>query len=311
MCPQVAELKQHIKEEIEDEVIDEIHYKQWVSTDRSTLETMTAEVDSFCDRFSEKLIQLKRHEFIADQQAKFLKSELQHGQIIVLGDFSENYAIVVQDSTQGSHWTNDQATLQPFVIYFKKDSQLLHLNFVVISNHLTHDTVAVYCFQQRLHSYLTQTMQVHKVFYFTDGSSAQYKNRKNFANLTYYKDDFSLDAERHFFATSHGKGPCDGLGGTVKHLAAKASLQRPYEDQILNAEQLYSWAKVNIPGIHFDFVDSSEVQQCGEFLESRFSSAQGTKQLHAFYPHPEQRTHIKVKFISKEENSKPVRVIKF
>ena len=124
------------------------------------------------------------------------------------------------------------------------------------------------------------------MFYFTDGSSAQYKNRKNFANFTYHKDDFSSDAEWHFFATSHGKGPCDGLGGTVKRLAAKASLQRPYEDQILNAEQLYSWAKVNIPGIHFDFVDSSEVQQYGEFLESRFSSAQGTKQLHAFYPHP-------------------------
>ena len=130
MCPQVAEQKQHIMKEIEDEAIDEISYKQWISTDRSTLETMTAEVDSFCDQFSEKLLQLKRHEFIADQQAKFLnhmKSGLQHGEIIVLGGFSENYASVVQDSSQGFHWTNDQATLHPFVIYFKNDSQLFLL----------------------------------------------------------------------------------------------------------------------------------------------------------------------------------------
>ena len=27
-----------------------------------------------------------------------------------------------------------------------------------------------------------------------------------------------------FFATFHGKGPCDRLGGTVKRLAAKSSL---------------------------------------------------------------------------------------
>ena len=28
-----------------------------------------------------------------------------------------------------------------------------------------------------------------------------------------------------FFATSHGKSPCDGIGGTIKHLVARASLQ--------------------------------------------------------------------------------------
>ena len=102
-------------------------------------------------------------------------------------------------------------------------------------------------------------MQVNKVFYFTDGYSAQYKYRKNFANLTYHKDDFSSDAEWHFFATSHGKGPWDGLGGTVKRLATKASLQRPYKDQIMNVQQLYLWSKENIPGIHFDFMDMSDV----------------------------------------------------
>ena len=86
-CSPVAELRQHILDEIEDEGIDEIYYKQWVTTDRSTLETMAADIESFCDRFSEKILQLKRHEFIADQQAKFLnhlKSELKHGEIIVL-----------------------------------------------------------------------------------------------------------------------------------------------------------------------------------------------------------------------------------
>ena len=30
------------------------------------------------------------------------------------------------------------------------------------------------------------------------------------------------------FATSHGKVACNEVGGTVKSLAARASLQRPY-----------------------------------------------------------------------------------
>jgi len=36
----------------------------------------------------------------------------------------------------------------------------------------------------------------------------------------------------HYVATSHGKGLCNGVGGTVKHLATHASLQRSYDNQL-------------------------------------------------------------------------------
>ncbi len=45
-------------------------------------------------------------------------------------------------------------------------------------------------------------------------------------NLCSHEEDFGVAAEWHFSATAHGKGVCDGLGGTVKRLAARASLQR-------------------------------------------------------------------------------------
>lgn len=45
------------------------------------------------------------------------------------------------------------------------------------------------------------------------------------------------------FATSHGKGPCDGVGGALKRAAAHASLQRPLDNQIVNARDLYLFAK--------------------------------------------------------------------
>ena len=40
--------------------------------------------------------------------------------------------------------------------------------------------------------------------------------------------DFEVKCEWHFFATSHGKSACDGIGGVVKRITAKASLQRPF-----------------------------------------------------------------------------------
>lgn len=37
-------------------------------------------------------------------------------------------------------------------------------------------------------------------------------------SLFFYKEDFTADAELHFHGISHGKGPCDGLGGNLKRL---------------------------------------------------------------------------------------------
>ena len=37
----------------------------------------------------------------------------------------------------------------------------------------------------------------------------------SFIKLCYHHKDFGVDAEWHFSATSHGKGACDGVGGTV------------------------------------------------------------------------------------------------
>ena len=56
-----------------------------------------------------------------------------------------------------------------------------------------------------------------------------------------------------FFATSHGKGPCNGAGGLLKRMATKASLQRPYQDQIKTPHKLYEFAKQNVPSLNVEY----------------------------------------------------------
>ncbi|KAG1681447.1 hypothetical protein GQR58_011837 [Nymphon striatum] len=60
-----------------------------------------------------------------------------------------------------------------------------------------------------------------------NGCAGQYKNHKNLFNLCPHKQDVDINAEWSLFATSHGKSPCDGIGGDVKRVTANASLQRP------------------------------------------------------------------------------------
>ena len=74
------------------------------------------------------------------------KSELKDGEFCVIGDFSENYSFIVQDAAQGFHWNNSQATLHPWVYYFKNENEIKHSSFTVIAENNTHDVVSVYIF---------------------------------------------------------------------------------------------------------------------------------------------------------------------
>jgi hypothetical protein len=112
-----------------------------------------------------------------------------------------------------------------------------------------------------------------KVTYFSDGCAAQYKNGKNFLNLCCHEEDFGIKAEWNFFTTSHGKGPCDGLGGTVKRLAARASLQRPYDKQILTPAAFFQFCEESIPNINFKFSTNQDYEIEEKILKDRHLSA--------------------------------------
>ena len=194
-------------------------------------------------------------------KANSLMTVYQLGEIIVFADFAENFAFVLQDAAQGFHWNNAQATIHSFVVYYRESdsSELRYPNFVVISNCMNHDTVAVHLFQRKFLKHALAFFPL-KIIYFSDGAASQYKNLKHFINLCSHQADFGISTEWHFSATSHGKGACDGLGDTVKRLKTKASLQRPYEDQIMTPFHLYEWASSNIPGVFFDYCSVEEYE---------------------------------------------------
>ena len=111
------------------------------------------------------------------------------------------------------------------------NEQVLQGNRSVISDCGAHDTIAVHHFIRHLINHLKEIFPIlRNIVYFSDGCAGQYKNLKNFLNLCCHEKDFGIPAEWHFFATSHGKGPSDGIGGSIKREATKASLEKPHKD---------------------------------------------------------------------------------
>ena len=153
-----------------------------------------------------------------------------------------------------------------------------HVACIAVSECLTHDTITIHLFQ---HLFLEEMFaeKPTKVFYFLDGCVGHYKNCKNFMNLCHHSVDFGFEAEWHFFATSPSKGPCNGVGELLKRLTTKASLQRPYQDQIQTPHQLYEFTKQNVPSLNVEYFTVGDWEGEGNCLRKALP---GTRQLHCF-----------------------------
>lgn len=301
-----AEIKERIIEYFDSNLIESLTYQQWTNVDRCSLETLVKPSDQFIETLMEQLDTLSPHHYICKQQAEYFrqaKSQASEKKVVVVADFSENYSMVLQNSAQGVHWTNTQATVHPFCCYKGEgDSDLLKL--VIISDDLNHDTSAVNYFQHMLVAFLkAQLPDLEEIIYFSDGAPQQYKNRNNILNLSFHEEDFGVRAEWHFFPTSHGKGPSDGLGGTIKRLAARASLQLPPKDQIQTVVQFFEWSKKNIEGINIEFAKKNEVEAHRLKMDRRFKFAIPVTGIRGFHSSiPTQNGHVEMKLHSFEDH---------
>ena len=289
-CPKTSDaLLNHLNMRLSDFEDDYIQFSQWTTTDRSILVQQQETVSEYIRLVVDQMNKLTAHSYIAKAQSQYLKKrkeELDEKSALILGDFAENYKFVIQDEVQSFHWNNLQCTLHPVVVYYQNCNMLKHFSYCIISNDLEHDTGFVYEVQKKVLADIKLKLSgLENIEYFSDGCAAQYKNRKNFMNLCMHEQDFGVKASWTFFATSHGKQPCDGIGGTVKRLVSKASLQRSLKDQILDPKAMFHFCRKNVNEIIFFFIDKDDLAFTREMLESRFKSTvavPGTRLFHQY-----------------------------
>lgn len=272
--------------------------------------------------FEKQLKALVPHDHIAYQQSQYLKelkTSLPENDIIAICDFSENYAFKIQDSIQAAYYDTAQCTIHPICIYYKEGKVVMQKSIIVIAESKEHNVQSFYLFQRKMIEYLKDffgDQYAQKSFkFFSDGAASQYKNKYNFLNLCLFKKDFGINAEWHFFATSHGKSPCDALGGAFKRNARNHNMKY-VNDQKLNAKELFEWAKTS-EKIHFIFCSEEEHQlnaqefkndaKTGRF-DQDVKTVKGTQGFHFFKPKND--TQIEASFLSTSKEKTTFTLIK-
>jgi len=269
---------------------EKVAFRVWQKVDigNGKLKMQIVEKEDERDKFKEDLIkQLQLFEQHVQrvreqyQQVRKLKENLPEDEVMVQMDFAENYSCRSLNEPQPAYWNLTMVTLHPVVAYYKDNGELKHKSYVVVSDELTHSSSTVCAFLDKIMPELkTLKPELKCVHYWTDSPSSQYRNRYIFHVVANHDTLYGMSARWNYFEVGHGKGPCDGLGGTAKRMADMAIRQG--HTQIQNAEEFYKWGSNSSLTAKFLFVGSEITKHKQEELHSVLTKPlKGTMKLHA------------------------------
>ena len=99
------------------------------------------------------------------------------------------------------------------MLYYKQDGELKQDGYIAITDDLKHDAHAVASFEKEaISNVCSQGVDIKNIHQWTDGCAAQYKGCHSFAEISQADSKHGCKITWNYFETSHGKGPCDGLG---------------------------------------------------------------------------------------------------
>ena len=119
------------------------------------------------------------------------------------------------------YYDKAQITIHPMVLHYRNENgQMKVLSFVGLSGVTAHTVPTTFAFLKAMMSELHQAMPLLNTIHFvTDSPSSQYQNRSICALVGYLPLLFGVRASWAWLEAGHGKGPCDGVGGSIKKKA--------------------------------------------------------------------------------------------
>lgn len=226
-------------------------------------------------------------------EMKQLQDNLTYNALIIKIDYSENYVLKYHKEIQSVHFgaSQKQISLHTGVMYYKvkpeedldievKDT-VKCISFCTTSDNLNHSACATWAhLTPILHLIMKELPYIDTLHFQSDGPTAQYKNRNNFyffVNLLPKLFPKIISATWNFSESGHGKGPMDGIGGTLKRTAD--ALVRHGKD-LESIDAFVHNLQEAVPGIKLIAIPSSAIEEVKSKLPNNIPSIPGIMKIH-------------------------------
>ena len=167
--------------------------------------------------------------------------------------------------------------------YQRQDGTLCHQSYVGVSEVKEHSAATTMAFFKKLIPAIKVILpNLSCIHYISDSPASQYRNKSIVKFIAHHQNLFdNITCSWEYLETGHGKGPCDGIGGSVKKLAETAVKK----GQIISGSvDFYNWAKSTTGNIKYLYVSPRDVSVCERFLKNA-TYVKGISSIHSLRTH--------------------------
>lgn len=242
-------INEEILEQINSLESTTIKFTQWKRVPDGTkmrfkeIEETVTKAD-FCVKFDKDLTEFRDHvDRVHTQysQLKTLRENLPENEVLIWMDFAENFGCVSVEEVQSAYWNAAMISLHTMVVYYPTGTDNKIQSYVAASDVLSHNATAVYTILKKMIAIMKEdNPNLKRIHYLSDSPTSQYRNKTIFQFIAMHDQEFGMSARWSYLESGHGKGPCDGLGASVKRAADNAVKQG--KRSIQSADDFMIWA---------------------------------------------------------------------
>jgi len=154
-----------------------------------------------------------------------MKQQLKPNECMVQVDYSEGYKNKNQDEIQSAYFGHETFSIFTACGYFRPNetAELEKVPLTIVSEANDHSRIASFTCVSKVIDSIEERLpllnKLQQVYIWSDGCSSQFRSRYTFALLTQLHPDKLV--EWNYNEAHHGKGPMDGIGGTIKNKVFK------------------------------------------------------------------------------------------
>lgn len=196
----------------------------------------------------------QEHVRVKRVQAMSFESKKQETKVIQM-DFAMSYSCEYQHEIQSALWSRESVTLFTAAMFYNGNCS----SHLIVSDSTEKDKNTIFAFvhyllERCLHQDMTG------ITFFTDGPSGEFKNKFMAKLMVILASKYGMDIEWQYFATSHGKGVVDGIGGRAKSLVRHAVMsKRPDAPVVQNSKDFAKLAEKLMPQTHVHHISQKEI----------------------------------------------------
>lgn len=211
-------------------------------------ECVIADLPKMMDHVNTKRIQQK--EFQCDKNAA-------NDTRILQVDFARSFSCEYQNEIQSALWSRTSVLLFTAAVFYKGECK----TYLICSDCQSKDKNTVFVFIDFLYDEIIRSGgdQPNLETIWSDGPSSEFKNKFTVKMLQILSEKYNRGFAWKYFATAHGKGIIDGIGGNVKRLVRQKMMAQGEGCVVQSAKDFAELASQIVSNTHIFYVTEDHI----------------------------------------------------